>query len=67
MMIQLNPMIPFDTPKGPGWAFLLIDYSQDHDTLYKIAITETREVWDFRQSEVRAVENITMGRRITPT
>ena len=30
-MIQLNPTIPVITPKGNGWAFFLIDRSQEHD------------------------------------
>ena len=67
MILQLNPMLPLDTPKGPGWAFALIDYSQDHDTLFKVIITETREIWDFPQSQVRGVKNISFGRVSDPT
>ena len=67
MILQLNPMLPLDTPKGLGWAFALIDYSQDHDTLFKVIITETREIWDFPQSQVRGVKNISFGRVHEPT
>lgn len=66
-MPQLDPMIPFDTPKGEGFAFWRDGISQEHDTLYTVIITATREVWDFRQSEVRGVKNITMGRTSEPT
>jgi hypothetical protein len=59
---QINPMIPFDTPKGPGFAFWRTDYGQEHDTLYSIIITATGEVWDFPQSKIRGRQNISMGR-----
>jgi hypothetical protein len=62
VIIQLDPMLPLDTPKGIGWAFAMIDYSQDHDTIYKVIITETGEIWDIPQPQVRGVKNFTMGR-----
>lgn len=62
MILQLEPMLPVDTPKGPGFAFALIDYGQEFDTLYKVMITATREVWDVPQPQIRAVRNISMGR-----
>ena len=64
MIIQLNPPIPVDTPKGTGFCVAWIDYSQEHDTIWKVIITETGEVWDYRQFEVRGIKNITMGRII---
>lgn len=66
-MPQIDPMIPFDTPKGEGWAFWRTDYSQEHNTLYSIIITKTREVWDFPQPQVRGVKNISMERVDPPT
>jgi hypothetical protein len=62
MMLQLHPMLPVDTCKGAGFAFVLIDYGQEHDTLYKTIITATGEIWDLPQSQVRGVKNISMGR-----
>ena len=62
MMIQLHPMLPLSTSRGPGFCFLIIDYGQEFDTLYKTIITETGEIWDLPQSEVRGVKNISMGR-----
>jgi hypothetical protein len=59
---QLDPMLPLDTPKGEGFAFWRTDYSQEHDTLYSVIITATREIWDFPQPMVRGVKNISMGR-----
>lgn len=61
-MPQLDPMLPLDTPKGEGFAFWRTDYSQEHDVLYSVIITATREIWDFPQPLVRGVKNISMGR-----
>lgn len=62
MIIQLNPPIPMTCPKGQGYAIALIDYSQEHDLLWVIAITETREIWTVANPEVRISKNITLGR-----
>ncbi len=39
-----------------------LDYTEDHNTLWKVCITETGEFWDLPQSQVRGVQNISMGR-----
>ncbi len=62
MILQLDPPWPVTTSKGAGFAMALIDYSQEHDTLFKVCITETGEFWDLPQSQVRGVQNISMGR-----
>lgn len=62
-IIQLDPQIPMSCPKGEGFAILLIDYSQDHDLYWTIAINETGELWTFANREVRMQKNITIGRK----
>lgn len=62
-MLQLNPPIPVETPKGKGYAHVLIDYSQEHDLLWVVFIDESRECWTFSNSEVKAQHNITMKRQ----
>lgn len=62
MLTQLNPYIPLDTPKGPGYAFAILDYSQEHDLIFVCAIDATGEIWSFPNKEVRFQKNITMGR-----
>jgi len=62
-MLQLDPPIPMITPKGKGYALLVIDYSQEHDLIFTVAIDDTGELWCFRNHEVRLQENITMGRK----
>ena len=62
MIHQLNPTIPLTTPKGDGYAILLLDYSQEHNLIWVVALDESGEIWSFQNPEVRMVKNVTMGR-----
>lgn len=62
MILQLNPSLPLQTPKGFGWAHFLIDYSQEHDLLYVVFLNENGECWTFPNSQIRMVDNISLGR-----
>ena len=62
MMMQLNPPIPVDTPKGKGVAHMVIDYSSEHDLFWVVFIDSTGECWTYNNKEIRAQQNITMGR-----
>ena len=62
MLLQLNPTIPMVTPKGNGYAIMAIDYSQEHDLLWVVAINDTGEIWTFQNKQVKLQYNITMGR-----
>ena len=64
MILQLNPMIPMHViGKGDGYAFAMIDYSQEHHIYYTVAITATGEVWTVDNTQVRFQKNITLGRK----
>lgn len=62
-MLQLDPMIPIarvsDSMKG--FAFVLIDYSQEHDLLFVCAM-DNGEIWTLSNRDIRMQQNITMGR-----
>ena len=62
-MLQLNPMLPIvrvsDNMKG--YAFLVIDYSQEHDLMFT-CVMSNGEIWTLKNSEVRGEQNITLGR-----
>jgi len=64
MMLQLNPTLPIvrvsDNMKG--YAFLVIDYSQEHDLMFTCAMNNG-EIWALKNSEIRVEENITLGRK----
>jgi hypothetical protein len=66
MMLQLNPSIPVDTPKGKGQAVFLIDYSPEHDLYWVVFLDENRQCWTFSNSDIRAQDNFTLGRRGNP-
>jgi hypothetical protein len=61
-MLQLNPPIPMNTPKGEGFAHILIDYGPESDLYWTVLITATGEIWTYANREVRASKNITIGR-----
>jgi len=61
-MLQLNPPLPMNTPKGQGFAHILIDYGPESDLYWTVLITETGEIWTFANRCVRASKNITLGR-----
>lgn len=62
MMLQLNPPIPMTTEKGKGHAIMVIDYSQDHDLLWVIALDNSGELWCMPNPKVRACINYSIGR-----
>lgn len=63
MILQLNPTIPLETPRGKGFAHFLIDYSQEHDLLWVVFLDENSECWTFQNSEIRIQKNLSIGRK----
>lgn len=61
-MLQLNPPIPMNTPKGEGFAHVLLEYGPESDLYWTVLITETGEIWTYANKYVRASKNITLGR-----
>ena len=61
-VLQLNPPIPMNTPKGEGFAHILIDYGPESDLYWTVLITATGEIWTYANRYVRASKNITLGR-----
>jgi hypothetical protein len=63
-MLQLNPMIPIVrvSDKMKGYAFLVIDYSQEHDILFTCAM-DNGEIWTLSNKEIRFQKNISMERK----
>jgi hypothetical protein len=63
-MLQLNPSIPIvrisDGMKG--YAFVLIDYSQEHDLFFVCAMNDG-EIWTLNNKDIRMQNNITLDRK----
>jgi hypothetical protein len=62
MILQLNPPIPLITPKGKGFAHLVIDYSQEHDLIWVVFLDDSGECWSYSNKEVKIVYNETLRR-----
>lgn len=62
MILQLNPPIPVETPKGPGMAHLVIDYGIEHNLFWVVFIDKTGECWTYPNMDIRAQKNVTLGR-----
>ncbi len=62
MILQLSPTLEMDTPKGRGHAEFLIDYGPEADLLWVVVLHAGGEIWTFRNKDVRATSNISIGR-----
>lgn len=62
MIIQLNPFIPVQTPKGKAIAHFLIDYGIESSIHWVCFQDDTGECWTWRNEDIRAQKNITVGR-----
>lgn len=67
MILQIDPPIPMNTPKGEGLAHFLIDYGMESDLYWTVFITETGEIWTYANKLVRASKNISLGRMKHPS
>jgi hypothetical protein len=63
MIVQLNPTIPIirKSDSLKGWAFLVIDYSQEHDLLFTCAM-DNGEIWTLRNQDILIDKNISLNR-----
>jgi hypothetical protein len=66
-MIQLNPPLPVDTPKGSALAHVLIDYGPEHNLMWVCFVDSTGECWTWPNNQIRAQKNITLGRTLKTT
>lgn len=64
MMCQLEPPIPLETPKGRGFAHLVINPGQEHHLQWVVFLDENGECWTFHNPEIRIQNNQTMSRMI---
>lgn len=61
MMLQLNPPIPVETPKGKALAQFIIDYGPEHHLLW-VCFQDNGECWSWQNPEVRAESNPSYNR-----
>lgn len=65
MILQLNPTLPIRRVLDgmSGYAFLIIDYSQEHDLLFTCAM-QNGEIWTLSNKEIRMQDNISLDRKV---
>jgi hypothetical protein len=63
MMLQLNPMLPIvrNSDGMKGFAFLVIDYSQEHDLVFTCAMDDG-EIWTLSNKAITFANNISLNR-----
>jgi hypothetical protein len=61
-IIQLNPPLPLNTPKGSALAHFLIDLGPEHNIQWVCFQDDTGQCWTWMNSDVRAPRNVTMHR-----
>ena len=63
-MLQLNPTLPIINLKTgvKGYAFIVIDYSQEHD-LYFVCAMDNGEIWTYNNKDIRVQTNLTLNRK----
>ena len=57
MITQLHIPLPVITPKGKGWAYFLIDRSQEHHLEWVVFLDEGGYCWTFTNADIRIQEN----------
>jgi hypothetical protein len=61
MMLQLDPPLWLETPRGPGLAHVLTWPNIEHSLLWTVFL-ENGQVWTFPNEQVRAGRNFTADR-----
>jgi len=62
MMLQLDPPIPVNTPKGKAMCIAWIDYGPEHHLIWVCFQDDTSESWCWLNPDIRAQSNPTFGR-----
>lgn len=66
MILQLDPTIPLDTPRGPGQAHFLLDYGREHHLVWVVFLDDSGECWSYPNPLVRLRPNETADTRTAP-
>lgn len=64
MILEISQLLWLQTPKGQAVAKFLIDRGDDSDLQWVCIQHETGEIWVWSNWDVRAVQNITLGRKV---
>jgi hypothetical protein len=65
-IMQIDPPLPLECPKGKGMAHFMIDYGVEYNLMWVIIIDATGEIWTYENPSVKGQKNITIGRNYVP-
>lgn len=63
MLVQLNPPLHMETPKGAGFAHFVIDYGPESNLLWVVFMDADGACWTVPNPEIRMSFNWSLGRR----
>lgn len=66
MILQCNPPIPVVSPLGKGLAQFVIDPGVEHNLQWVVFQHDTGECWTWENQDIRAQNNLTVGRDFQP-
>ena len=61
MITQLNPQIKVKTPLGWGWAYFIIDYDLQTNTIWLVRLDETGKIKHFDSNDILIEGNPMLG------
>lgn len=61
MITELRQPLAVRTPKGEGYAIMVVDYGPESSLLWVTVLNESGEVWAVRNEEVRVKGNWSLG------
>jgi hypothetical protein len=60
---EIKQVLNFDTPHGVGQALFIIDYGVHENTIWVIALKETREIKHYNSNQIKLEHNYTLNEK----
>lgn len=57
---ELNQVLWVETPHGDGVVLFLIDYGVHENTIYVVALQDTREIKHYNSNQIKICNNYTL-------
>jgi hypothetical protein len=61
---EIKQVINFETPHGLGQGLFIIDYGVHENTIWVIALKETREIKHYNSNQIKIQYNYTLNDKI---
>lgn len=61
-ILEVIQQIEVETPKGKGRIIYVTDYGMEIEKLFTIIITDTCEIWEFTNKQIKVTKNFSFER-----